>query len=519
MQNKNTITRSHKINNLLFIFIAVFTISSCSPTTAVTLPTSTIHTAAIPTNIPENPSAATLPASVMTETPFPSEEISTIEDIPIPEYQLSIRYDYTTQTAQIDETINYTNPSAFPLSNIKLAVDPLRYSNTFLLESVKINQSDFTEFELGKNWINLPIDPSLNPGESLDLKLSYTLKLPSISNPQPDQKPGIFGYTVLQTNFVDWYPFIPPLTQDGDWLIHDPGFFGEYLVYDLANFSVEINLENTPQNSIIAASAVPTVNNQNQYLYEHKAARNFVWSFSPSFIVNTTNVNGIEISNYYFSFNQKAGEQALVETSKAVALYEELFGPYPNKSLAIVEADFLDGMEYDGLYFLSKGFYNLYDGTPQGYLTMIAVHETAHQWWYTKIANDQALEPWLDEALCTYSEYLFYENTYPELADWWWEYRVNYYQPTGKIDLPIYDYPGFTPYRDATYLQGAKFLHQLRSNLGDEKFFSFLKTYSSMYSGQTSSTTHFWQLLHRVAGNDFSELMDQFFQGDYQISP
>ncbi len=141
----------------------------------------------------------------------------------------------------------------------------------------------------------------LLPGEALQIELSYSLKLPSISNPQPDQKPGIFGYTVLQTNFVDWYPFIPPLTANGEWLIHDPGFFGEYLVYDLANFTVEINLENTPQNSIIAASATPSVKNQNQYLYEHKSARNFVWSFSPSFIVNTTNVNGIEISSYYFS--------------------------------------------------------------------------------------------------------------------------------------------------------------------------------------------------------------------------
>jgi aminopeptidase N len=184
-----------------------------------------------------------------------------------------------------------------------------------------------------------------------------------------------------------------------------------------------------------------------------------------------------------------------------------------------VEADFLDGMEYDGLYFLSKGFYNLYDGSPQGYLTMIAVHETAHQWWYTKVANDQALEPWLDEALCTYSELIFYENLYPELADWWWEYRVNYYQPSGKIDLTIYDYAGFTPYRDAAYLQGAKFLHQLRAQLGDEQFFTFLHTYASMYNGKISSTAFFWQLAGRIAKNDLTDLMDEFFQKSYQMGP
>ena len=86
----------------------------------------------------------------------------------------------------------------------------------------------------------------------------------------------------------------------------------------------------------------------------------------------------------------------------------------------MVEADFLDGMEYDGLYFLSKGFYNLYSGGPADYLTAIAAHETSHQWWYSAIGNDQALEPWLDEALATYSERLFYENLHPEGLVWWW---------------------------------------------------------------------------------------------------
>jgi hypothetical protein len=514
MQNKKNL--KGKINYISLFILLNLLLSACSVTKVEILPS-------IPPS-PQTTPLETTPESVQitpiqTKTaPMPTDT-PIDRNIPIPNYQLTVRYDYIAQTAQIDEIINYTNPSDTPLTDIKLAVDPLRYKDSFLLESIKINQSEFTEFELGKSWINLPLAKTLLPGEALQLELSFTLIMPSIANPQPDQKPGIFGYTVLQTNFVDWYPFIPPLTEEGIWQIHDAWFFGEYLVYDLADFSVEINLENAPQNSIIAACATPSSSKPNQYTYEHKAARNFVWSFSPSFIVKTDNVNGIEVSSYYFSFHQKAGEQALIETAKAIALYEELFGPYPHKNLAIVEADFLDGMEYDGLYFLSKGFYNLYDGTPQGYLTMIAVHETAHQWWYTKVANDQALEPWLDEALCTYTEYIFYEALYPEFADWWWEYRVNYYQPSGKIDLPIYDYPGFTPYRDATYLQGAKFLHQLRSQMGDEQFFAFLKTYAAMYDGKISSTALFWQFVERITSQDQTDLMDEFFQESYQISP
>jgi aminopeptidase N len=176
-----------------------------------------------------------------------------------------------------------------------------------------------------------------------------------------------------------------------------------------------------------------------------------------------------------------------------------------------VEADFLDGMEFDGLYFLSRGFYNLYDGSPKGYLTMIAVHETAHQWWYTLVANDQAMEPWLDESLCTYSELLFFENTYPDLIDWWWNYRVNFYNPQGWINQPVYEYHGFVPYRDAVYLRGALFVQALRNQVGDETFFSFLSTYEQKFENKISSQKEFWQLLNEISGKDLSDVRMDFF--------
>ena len=36
------------------------------------------------------------------------------------------------------------------------------------------------------------------------------------------------------------------------------------------------------------------------------------------------------------------------------------------------------------------------------------VHETAHQWWYSLVGNDQTRWPFLDEALAGFSEYVYY---------------------------------------------------------------------------------------------------------------
>jgi len=46
-------------------------------------------------------------------------------------------------------------------------------------------------------------------------------------------------------------------------------------------------------------------------------------------------------------------------------------------------------MEYDGLFFLSRDYYTAENGTVLNNLIDIAVHETAHQWWFGLVGNDQ----------------------------------------------------------------------------------------------------------------------------------
>jgi aminopeptidase N len=41
-----------------------------------------------------------------------------------------------------------------------------------------------------------------------------------------------------------------------------------------------------------------------------------------------------------------------------------------------------------------------------GSATRSIVHEVAHQWFYSLIGNDQGRDPWLDEALASYVEYV-----------------------------------------------------------------------------------------------------------------
>jgi len=133
-------------------------------------------------------------------------------------------------------------------------------------------------------------------------------------------------------------------------------------------------------------------------------------------------------------------------------------------------------------------------------------------------ANDQALEPWLDEALCAYSERIFYERTYPDLVTWWWDYwpgRVGGSQSLPKIDISVYDGGGFIPYTNTVYLGGAHFLEDLRARIGDEAFFAFLQDYLNQMNGKIATPQDFFAILRQHTSADLSDLIATYFTNAY----
>jgi len=479
--------------------------------TSLSVPTNTISsTAQSPTKTPAPP-PTDLPNSSPTAIPLlasPTHEASSISGT---QYRIDAILNYAQHHLSVDQQINYTNHHDVPLNDLLLIVEPSRYPETFTLNEITWQDGTPVEDisrELG--LIRIPLDDPLAPGESVRLLISYTLAIPSPS-PSYYGKPVPFGYSNRQTNLVDWYPFIPPYQPDHGWLAHRPGAFGEHLVYEAADFEVNIKISDTNPDLVIAASA-PGSLVDDWWHYQLRDARNFSWSVSDQYVLSTTTVDSVLVMSYYFPLNAQSGEAVLRTTAESLALYNSLFGAYPRQTLSVVEADFLDGMEYDGLFFLSKGFYNLYSGEPGDYLTAIAAHETAHQWWYRAVGNDQALEPWLDEALSTYSERLFYEMAQPEGLDWWWTYRINYYEPQGWIDGNIYNPLGYRAYRDAVYLNGAKFIEDLRILIGDEAFFNFLGDYAQEYSEKIVSADDFLAFLSIYSNENLQPLLDQYFE-------
>lgn len=205
-------------------------------------------------------------------------------------------------------------------------------------------------------------------------------------------------------------------------------------MYDSADYEVNLKFTNLANAPTVASSGAPEPNGD-ATRYTLTAGRAFVFSMSRDYQVATEPVGDVTVFSYYSPPSKGAGRAALIASAQAIDIYTKRFGPYPHKTLSVVMADFNDGMEYSAFFYLPRDFYNLYDNTIQNYLVFVAAHETAHQWWFEQVGNDQALQPWLDEALATYSERLYYEGLSPDLVPWWWSYRVDFYNPQGFVDI------------------------------------------------------------------------------------
>ncbi len=495
----------------LLLILAFFAAGCTSPALA-TSANPTVPPA-FPTQAPATDSPA---APTAQETILPTPTNTAIPQLPLTQYQLDVQFDYTNHLVSVAEVISITNRWQEPLTSLVLDIEANEYPGVFVLDSLALDdgtllsQADFT---LADNRMEIPLSTPLMPDSSLTLSLNYRLNLPAIPEASPYLRPDPFGYSARQTNLVNWYPYLAAYNPGSGWLMHPVYAFGEHEVYDAADYSVNLELINAPADLKIAASAPAEVpaDQPDMLHYSLPKARTFVFSASPIYETATRVVGSTTVTSYTFPWDASTGEAALDATARALALYDDLFGPYDRPTLNVVEADFLDGMEYDGLYFLSNGFYNLYDGTPSGYLTAIAVHETAHQWWYGKVGSDQALEPWLDEAMATYSEKLYYEHAAPGALDWWQSLRIDYYGPQGMINLPVSEYRYYEPYRNAVYLNGATFLQGLRDLIGDDAFFGFLKDYATKYAYQRVTTKDFFDTLREHTSADLSPLIAQYF--------
>jgi aminopeptidase N len=197
--------------------------------------------------------------------------------------------------------------------------------------------------------------------------------------------------------------------------------------------------------------------------------------------------------------------RADVERTDEVVDWESgLFGPYPFEArggVVVPSRTLFFALEnqtrpvYDGLFWA------------RGDAMYVVVHENAHEWFGDSVSVYNWADIWLNEGFASYAEWLWSqsqgEGTAQELFDFtyaqhpaddpFWQVTIGDPGVAHEFDTPVYD-------------RGAMALHALRLAVGDDAFFTILRTWAAQHAHGNGTVAQFEALAQAISGQDLGAL-------------
>jgi len=353
------------------------------------------------------------------------------------------------------------------------------------------------------------------PEKSVDIQIEFNFTLPNCEHR--------FGYGENTINLANFYP-IACVYENGNFSTNPYNANGDPFYSDVANYNVTIEVNKDYTLATSGEKLNETINESKKTAsYSAVVVRDFAIVASNKFEVISSKYKNTTIEYYYF--NDESAEKSLQAGVDSIKTFSNLFGDFPYKNFSIVKTDFIyGGMEYPNLIMISEDIDNADD-----YLNVI-IHETAHQWWYAMVGNDEYTLPWLDEALTEFSTVLFYDNndgynlTHKEMVD---ANRANYstfitvYNDVlGSIDTSmraVNEYNTEPEYTYCTYVKGVLMYESLYSLIGEKDFYKALTIYFENNKFKNTSSTELISAFEQASGQNLRNFFDSWLKGKVVI--
>jgi len=407
-------------------------------------------------------------------------------------------------------TLTHKNRHSIMFRNIYFHVYPNAFKTRggyIKILSVKddISHLNYTITGLDNTILNVTLRTPLKSGEVVRLNITFIVKVPKLQDR--------FGYWGEVLALGNWYPILAVYDEERGWHL-DPYFWhGESFHFYFADYELLIEVD---EDFVLAATGILVESKKlgNGRVLMHWIAENvreMALAGSRRYKVSSTKLWDVTIYSYYISSHRLLGNYALEVAKKALRVFSDHFGKYPYPVLRVCETyGWYGGMEYPMVIFITERLYRYYGRRSS--LEIVVAHEIAHQWWYATLANDEANEPWLDEAFAEYSQVLYTEWIYGKdkarkVFNSWIRRPYISYLATHE-DLPahmsVWNYTRATEYYNTIYNKGAYILHMLRIVMSDDKFFKLLKTWYSNYKFRFARIKDFIEMAEKVYGKDLS---------------
>ena len=363
------------------------------------------------------------------------------------------------------------------------------------------------------------LDKPLPTGESVTLEMEYSADILNDSA-RCAYSSLIFENEGARTyELAQFYPMLA-VYEDGDWNLGAYYTEGECFYSRCADYEITLRV---PEKYEVIASGDETKGETSEGMTEWRInaedMRDVSIIVSNEYACRTGEASGITVNSWYApnptgktnDNHEKQGEIQLKAAMDAVDAFTEAYGDLPYEELDVVESNYMfGGMEAPGLIRISQ-LYSWFIGEDDSeadrkeYTAKCAgtvAHETAHEWFYAAVGNDQYHEAWLDESLAAFSEQVYWRHvgrSEEEVATAMKPF-VNDMPESGNatINHVYHEKLGegaYFDYTSAVYQRGAGFIYQLEQSMGEEDFYAFMREYYEAYCLREAHTEDFVTVL------------------------
>ena len=482
-------------------------------------------------------------------------------------YEIDAKYDATKHTVDATEILTYHNltgqaldhfpfhlyqnafqPKATWVREAKLTGsrdttydhwDPKYYGSEEIRSIEVVGQGDLTKNlqyiapddgnKDDKTVVDLRLDKPVPPNAFVQFKIVFHEQMPETQARSGWKRDFVLG--------GQWFPKVG-VWWHGAWNCHqyhaNSEFFADFGVYD-----VKIT---TPQDEVVGASGVEvsSVSNSDGTMtktYHGDDIHDFAWTACPRYKVREatyqSQMGPIKLRFLMQPAHWDQAERHERITRETLDRFEKWYGPYPYKTLTVVDTEpgsAAEGMEYPTFitggtsWFMPEGVH-----LPE----LVVEHEFGHQYWYGMVATNEFEDAWMDEGINSYTEVKVLDSILGKNTSMigyagatLGERQGQRLQYMGGIDLDpmavkAYDYYNGNSYGGVTYGKTASVLLTLEGIIGEDTMAKAMHTYFMKYRFTHPGKEDFLKTLEEAAGKDLRWYFNQAVYGtqvlDYEV--
>jgi len=355
------------------------------------------------------------------------------------EYTATVNLSFGTRAFKVNEAIAVTNTSGIAIDRLELNTIAAR------LGGMRITRASVDDVAVhptvSDQTIRLPLGGILDPGARATVRVTYVATLRSTTS-------GSNWLFTRANGILEAHRWLPWISKP---LPFNRPNHGDPFV---TGVSPRVRITLVSDRRLVYATTGEQVGGSGLVkTFEARDVRDFALTAAPDYRLRSATVGGVVIHVW----GRPGFPSASVLSAARSALSKEaaLLGPYPYRTYDLAQTAGGYGMESPGLTWIPTG---------AGSLTYLVAHETGHQWFYGIVGNDQARQPFADEAAADF------------VARYVTGLRRASRCSTARLDLNIYNYSSACYYEDI-YIQGGNLLDDTRKAMGSSAFWAAIREY------------------------------------------